>query len=139
MQVRQHRIWQERQAIGAWGQHARTKNFKEYVSRQPLFHSKCDQCHGDLKYYAVRCMTCKKHLCYQCDANTHSSMPFHRRILCSCKSLETLQPDHFIDEEGNIITKGNCVKKSSLFVFLNYSALLQMFVYHALYLINAVK
>ena len=31
MQVRQHRTWQERHTIGAWGQHARTKNYK-YIS-----------------------------------------------------------------------------------------------------------
>ncbi|KAI9549854.1 hypothetical protein GHT06_007315 [Daphnia sinensis] len=67
------------------------------------------QCHGDLNFYAVRCMTCKRHLCHQCDANTHSSMPFHRRLLCSCETLETLQPHHFIDEEGNIITKDVCL------------------------------
>ncbi|KAK4012426.1 hypothetical protein OUZ56_021525 [Daphnia magna] len=54
-------------------------------------------------------MTCKRHLCHQCDANTHSSMPFHRRLLCSCETLETLQPHHFIDEEGNIITKDVCL------------------------------
>jgi hypothetical protein len=112
MQVRQHRTWQERHTNGAWGQHARRRTFTEYFSRQPLLHSKCDQCHGVLNYYAVRCMTCKKHLCHQCDANTHSSMPFHRRLLCSCETLETLQPHHFIDEEGNIITKGIFVKRS---------------------------
>jgi hypothetical protein len=139
MQVRQHRTWQERQTFGAWGQHARRRIFTEYVSRQPLFHSKCDQCHGDLNFYAVRCMTCKRHLCHQCDANTHSSMPFHRRLLCSCQTLATLQPHHFIDEEGNIITKGICLKiKIQTHVFLNYYALLQMFVYHALCLLNAV-
>ena len=132
------RTWQERHTIGAWGQHARTRIFTEYVSRQPLLHSKCDQCHGYLNYYAVRCMTCKKHLCYQFDANKHSSMPFHRRLLCSCKTLETLQPHNFIDEEGNITIKGIFVKISlQTHVFLNYSALLQMFVYHALCLINA--
>jgi len=113
MQVRQHRTWQERQTFGAWGQHARRRIFTEYVSRQPLFHSKCDQCHGDLNFYAVRCMTCKRHLCHQCDANTHSSMPFHRRLLCSSETLETLQPHHFIDEEGKIMTKGICLKKNS--------------------------
>ena len=139
MQVRQHRTWQERQTFGAWGQHARRRIFTEYVSRQPLFHSKCDQCHGDLNFYAVRCMTCKRHLCHQCDANTHSSMPFHRRLLCSSETLETLQPHHFIDEEGKIMTKGICLKiKIQTHVFLNYYDLLEMFVYHALFLLNAV-
>jgi hypothetical protein len=110
MQVRQHRSWQERQAISAWGQQDRTRIFKEYVSRQPLYHSKCDQCHRDVNKFAVRCMACKKHLCYQCDTKTHSTMPFHRRLLCSFDKMEILQPDHFIDTEGNIITKSMRVK-----------------------------
>ncbi|XP_045023333.1 uncharacterized protein LOC116936194 [Daphnia magna] len=109
MQIRRHQTWQERQAIAAWGRHDRRRIFTEYVSRQPLYHSKCDQCHEDLDHCSVRCMTCKKHLCYQCDTNTHSGMPFHRRLFCSCDRLEILQPDHFIDAEGNIITKDVCV------------------------------
>ncbi|KAK4017462.1 hypothetical protein OUZ56_032773 [Daphnia magna] len=36
-------------------------------------------------------------------------MPFHRRLLCSCDRLEVLQSDHFIEAEGNIITKDVCV------------------------------
>ncbi|XP_045028462.1 uncharacterized protein LOC116923942 [Daphnia magna] len=109
MQIRRHQTWKERQAIAAWGRHDRRRIFTEYVSRKPLYHSKCDQCHEDLNHYSVRCMTCQKHLCYQCDTNTHSGMPFHRRLFCSCDRLEILQPDHFIDAEGNIITKDICV------------------------------
>lgn len=45
MQIRRHQTWQERQAIAAWGRHDRRRIFTEYVSRQPLCHSKCDQCH----------------------------------------------------------------------------------------------
>jgi hypothetical protein len=30
MQVREHRTWQERHTIGAWGQHAKTRIFTEH-------------------------------------------------------------------------------------------------------------
>ena len=81
----------------------RTRIFKEIVSRQPLDHSKCDQCHYHLNATAVRCMTCKKHFCYECDKKFHLTMPFHRRLLCSSKTLKILQPEEFLDSEDSII------------------------------------
>jgi hypothetical protein len=106
MQTRQQPTWQEREAIRAWGSTDRTRIFKELVSRQPLYHSKCDQCHLHLNAAAVRCMTCKKHLCHKCDTGSHLTMPFHRRLLCSSDTLQILLPEHFIDPKGNIIIKG---------------------------------
>ncbi|XP_046642618.1 uncharacterized protein LOC124327667 [Daphnia pulicaria] len=109
MQTRQQPTWQEREAIRAWGSTDRTRIFKELVSRQPLYHSKCDQCHLHLNAAAVRCMTCKKHLCHKCDTGSHLTMPFHRRLLCSSDTLQILLPEHFIDPKGNIIIKDVCV------------------------------
>jgi hypothetical protein len=68
-------------------------------------------------------------------------MPFHRRLLlCSFDKMEILQPDHFIDTEGTIITKSRRVKKykslQEIFA-LTISIFSQMFVSHASYLINA--
>ena len=89
-----------------WGPNDRTRIFKEIVSRQPLDHSKCDQCHYHLNATAVRCMTCKKHFCYECDEKFHLTMPFHRRLLCSSKTLKILQPEEFLDSEDSIIKRG---------------------------------
>nr|CAH0101024.1 unnamed protein product [Daphnia galeata] len=109
MNTRQQPTWQEREAIRAWGTTDRTRIFKELVSRQPLYHSKCDQCHLHLNAAAVRCMTCKKHLCHKCDTGSHLTMPFHRRLLCSSDTLRILQPEQFIDPNGNIKIKDVCV------------------------------
>ena len=107
MKQRQQPTWQERQASRAWGRDDRTRIWKELVSRQPLDHSKCDNCTtAALFNHALRCMTCKKHLCAKCDVYIHSTMPFHRRLLCSDKTMKTLLPNNFINQEGNILTKG---------------------------------
>ena len=104
---RQTYTWQERQKTfaGAWT--ARRKYiFKEFVSRQPISKKNCDKCHTHNINVAVRCMTCKQHLCQKCDINSHLHSPFHRRLLMLSESLKNLLPDQFIDEESNIITKG---------------------------------
>ena len=106
MNARQHPTCQEREALRTWGPNDRTRIFKEIVSRQPLDHSKCDQCHYHLNATAVRCMTCKKHFCYECDEKFHLTMPFHRRLLCSSKTLKILQPEEFLDSEDSIIKRG---------------------------------
>jgi hypothetical protein len=89
----------------AWGM-KRVHIFKNYVTQQPLRHSKCDMCSNMLNDAAVRCMYCRKHLCFQCDQNTHLTSPFHRRHLVSSDDLKTLLPNMFIDEDSQIITKG---------------------------------
>ena len=104
---RQTYTWQERQKTIAEAWTARRKYiFKEFVSRQPISKKNCDKCHTHNSNVAVRCMTCKQHLCQKCDINSHLHSPFHRRLLMLSESLQNLLPDQFIDEESNIITKG---------------------------------
>ncbi|KZS03972.1 Uncharacterized protein APZ42_033170 [Daphnia magna] len=67
MQIRRNQTWQEWQAIAAWGRHDRRRIFTEYVSRQPLNHSKCDQCHEDLNHCSVRCRFVLKGATFVCD------------------------------------------------------------------------
>ena len=106
MNTRKQQTWLEREAMRAWGTTDRTRIFKELVSRQPLYHSKCNQCHLHLNAAAVTCMTCKKHLCHKCDTGSHLTMPFHGQFLCSSDTLRILQPEQFIDPNGNITIKG---------------------------------
>ena len=103
--------WQERQQTiaEAWTA-GREKIFNEFVSRQPLIHLYCDNCHTQTSKVEVRCMTCKQHLCHKCDMDSHFHAPFHRRLLVSSESLQSLLPDNFIDEHCKIITKGESKK-----------------------------
>ena len=92
------KTWQERQADHRqhW-ENNRAIIFESYVSNQPFIRKvtnatsfdlirKCDKCKKNLDSIVIRCMTCKKHFCNDCDYVLHSLLPFHRRY------LEILQP-----------------------------------------------
>ncbi|KAK4028639.1 hypothetical protein OUZ56_021643 [Daphnia magna] len=98
MQIRRHQTWQERQAIAAWGRHDRRRIFTEYVSRQPLYHSKCDQCHEDLDHCSVR------YVCVPC-------FVFHKSCDISCHGSMSLIPNItesivVVTEQGRFVLKG---------------------------------
>ena len=122
----------------AWG-NERRRIFKNYVSQQPLRHSKCDNCSKQFNKSAVRCMYCKKHFCFKCDTETHLTSPFHRRHLVSSDDLITLLPDMFIDQNSEIIRKGTITVILNDFSITNLFCLrvIKMCVCRALFLVNA--
>ncbi|KAK4007342.1 hypothetical protein OUZ56_012502 [Daphnia magna] len=54
----------------------------------------------------VKCSTCKKHLCGDCDFFVHSQQPFHNRWLISNESWFSLRTMEFIDSAGKLVEKG---------------------------------
>ena len=104
---RQHRTWQERQQTITqdWEAHRR-EIFKLFISRQPLLHVNCEQCGSKLGSTGIRCMTCKQHMCYKCDLQSHLNSPLHRRLFISSDIVQPLLPDDFTNEKSVIIKQG---------------------------------
>ena len=74
----------------------------------PLFRT-CASCSDITNEAVIRCTTCKKEFCADCDSKVHISQPFHCRSYYSKIDLSStkLLPVHFIDNsKGDIIAKG---------------------------------
>jgi hypothetical protein len=105
------KTWQQRQADEreAW-ENCRVSVFQQYVSRQSFIpYTCCGRCPNVLKSAAIRCITCKQHLCWQCDENVHCVEPFHRRLLVTGEDSKPLKSFEFQDKAWNTITKGNFI------------------------------
>ena len=50
---------------------------------------------------AIRCMTCRKHFCSDCDIKVHSVDPFHRRLFVQKSSIDDLSSSEFFDSKWN--------------------------------------
>ncbi len=67
----------------------------------------CTLCSANLSdRKAIKCFSCKSHLCYNCDLSNHYYQPFHNRWLVSNESWFSLKAMEFINEEGDVFTQG---------------------------------
>lgn len=74
----------------------------------PIFRT-CAACSDVTHEAVIRCTTCKKEFCADCDSKVHISQPFHCRSYYSKIDLSStkLLPIDFIDNsKGDIIAKG---------------------------------
>ena len=69
---------------------------------------------------AVRCMTCKNHLCWDCDDVLHCRQPFHHRYLVNKEILQPLKPCEFWDKDWKSVLKGDVFLNQMYFIFFNF-------------------
>lgn len=108
--INTRRTWQERQAShrDAWEQERR-ELYEKFISSQCYTQRACDKC-STIQYtrvQAIRCSTCKSHLCARCDIEQHLDSPFHRRMYISATSNRLLLATDFFDENWTQYYKGN--------------------------------
>ncbi|KZS19688.1 Uncharacterized protein APZ42_013853 [Daphnia magna] len=74
-----------------------------------LIYTCCNVCQKVLESAALRCMTCKNHLCGDCDDVLHCRQPFHHRYLVNKKIFQPLKPYEFWDKDWKSVLKDICV------------------------------
>lgn len=104
------KTWQQRE-VGyqvAW-ETERRNVFETLISSLPFHGRACEKCFNDelTSSRAVRCGTCKKHLCPKCDFEMHSSEPFHARNVVTKNSKQTLDPSEFFDDKWSLFRRCN--------------------------------
>lgn len=114
-----NKTWQERQTSieNLWiGE--RTNILKSYLHKISFIHANCLLCRRILETSAIRCLTCCKHFCWECDVQIHSKNPFHRRSLMCGSTQQVLKPTVFFDENWEIYEMGmkDIFKKAFIFI-----------------------
>lgn len=101
--------WQQRQAnIYERWKTERQIILENYVCRQPLEEGRlCDICESALEKLAIRCMSCKMHLCAVCDMNIHLKNCLHLRQLVGPSSKKFMKAHEFYDAKWNFLNKIN--------------------------------
>lgn len=82
--------------------------FEESISFKPHQERACEKCFSSctLVNESVRCLTCVKHMCWQCDYERHSTDPFHRRLYVTKLVNEPMEPSLFFDINWTPKSKG---------------------------------
>jgi hypothetical protein len=65
-------------------------------------------------------MTCKYHLCWDCDDVLHCRQPFHHRYLVNKEILQPLKPYEFWDKDWKSVLKGDVFLNQMYFIFFNF-------------------
>lgn len=92
---------------GAWSG-SREPFFTAMVEFEAFSPTYCRNCSLVLETQAIRCRSCRKHLCFECDTKVHErDHPLHRRVwLKKVGESSKLKPTEFLNEEWEIVTKG---------------------------------
>ncbi|XP_045023599.1 uncharacterized protein LOC123467994 [Daphnia magna] len=100
--------WAERmENMDSLWEGVRESVYDNFLSKQayPLV-IQCDNCSQSLSGgRAIRCLTCKKHYCGDCDFSFHAQQPFHNRWLVSSDSWYSLKTMEFVDSTGKLVEK----------------------------------
>lgn len=127
------KTWQEREASHqlAWEKVRRTV-FEKVAASQPFTRRACDNCFSSelTSTRAVRCGTCKKHFCPMCDMKMHETDPFHKRMMVTRASKETLMASEFFDDSWNPFNKGTLMGYLERIVLIFFQQMSQC---HAFY------
>jgi len=83
----------------------RNKIFETKVSSLAFQKNPCCWCKTTLDIIYIRCETCRKILCAQCDSKFHSEFLFHDRKAVTLKSLLPLKVMEFVQATGVLIEK----------------------------------
>ena len=79
---------------------------KDYCTKSSFQSMACNCCKQVIESYAIQCNCCKAKLCCKCDEEKHLLMPFHDRWKTIKEKWINLLPNEFLDQAGQIITKG---------------------------------
>lgn len=122
--------WAERmENMDSLWEGVRESVYDNFLSKQayPLV-IQCDNCSQSLSGgRAIRCLTCKKHYCGDCDFSFHAQQPFHNRWLVSSDSWYSLKTMEFVDSTGKLVEKGTTVFSHLIAFKLLFIILFQMF------------
>lgn len=92
----------------------------EYCTQFAFTPGPCTECSKFLSTYIIRCLSCNRKLCSDCDFKIHYCEPFHNRWNTTKGHWRTLMPGEFVsDEEGNIYKKGTIFKASTIIIIIN--------------------